>query len=167
MLRCVAHQGVMEELTGSRKRCDKQLISEVDSIVVELTERAEAAERRRRVRAPVCRGDVYQCPSGWCVARWAASSMSAIARATPKMVSSIWRAVACRVWPPLDVQATARLRLDVGVILDDGGGRSRRARKEVNYTFDAYDEMIGEAVKYAARCQTPPIPACLFYISVE
>jgi len=96
-------QAVMEALTGSRKRCDKQLIAELDGIVVELTERAEAEERRRR--------------------------------------------------------ATARLRLDVGVIMDDGIGRSRRARRDVKYTFDDFDELIGEAVKAGKRSRSQAEPS--------
>ncbi|KAK9792509.1 hypothetical protein WJX73_007651 [Symbiochloris irregularis] len=46
-------------------------------------------------------------------------------------------------------KAAERLRNQLGVILDsDGGyGRPKRSRKEVNYSYDAYDDIIRKAIR--------------------
>uniref|UniRef100_A0A061QXF9 Ddt domain-containing protein n=1 Tax=Tetraselmis sp. GSL018 TaxID=582737 RepID=A0A061QXF9_9CHLO len=95
-------QNVSQELVRSRKKPDRQLVSAIDTVVVEMSERIEAEERRRRARA--------------------------------------------------------RLRLDVGVILDNGESRSRRARRDVKYTFDDFDEMIGAALREGRRSRNQSQP---------
>lgn len=52
-------------------------------------------------------------------------------------------------------RAAAKIQTQMNNILPDGeggyGGRSRRARKEVNYSFDAYDAAIRAALRGTGR----------------
>lgn len=116
-------QGVGGPLSRSQKKADKQLVAELDSVLVELTAKIEAEERMRRVG---------------CRAAPATLNVSSAVHGSNAGASLL--------------QARSRLRLDVGIILDGGcGTRARRARKEVNYTFNDFDEMIGEAIR-SYRC---------------
>ena len=51
---------MLEELSGSKKKPDRQVMETLDGILVELTARIEKQERSRKVRLPI----LLSCASG-------------------------------------------------------------------------------------------------------